>query len=210
MASAERPPPAVRLRAEGIRLPYGQLPTAVHAWVERELGAQVTQARTLAGGISPGCAARLCTADGRVFFLKAVGAGLNPDTPGLFRQEISVLRLLPRAPYRPALLATFDHGSWVGLLMEHVAGWHPDFADAHDTSAAWRAVRAQARELTPGPAGLRITTMREMALRWAGRWRAVAADPGRYLPGWAAARRARGPAHRPADRHRRVAGLAQP
>ena len=29
--------------------------------------------------------------------------------------------------------------------------------------------------------------MAEMAVRWAGRWRIIAADPGRYLPGWAAA-----------------------
>jgi serine/threonine protein kinase len=163
------------------------VPFIVRDWAERELGGPVTGARTLAGGMSPGCAVRLRTTSGQAAFLKAVGTELNPVTPQLFRDEISVLRRLPRAPYRPALLATFDEGGWVALLMEYVEGSHPDLTDTSDAAAAWRAVRAQARELTPGPPGLPVITMAQMAVRWAERWRIIAADPGHYLPGWAAA-----------------------
>lgn len=181
------PRPGIQLRAAGVRLPYGDVPLSVRHWAEREIGGPVAGARTLAGGMSPGCAVRLHTTGGQAAFLKAVGAELNPVTPQLFRDEISVLRRLPHAPYRPALLATFDEGGWVALLMEYVEGSHPDFTDDRDAAAAWRAVRAQARELTPGPPGLPITTMAETAVRWCERWRVIAADPGHYLPGWAAA-----------------------
>jgi len=72
----------------------------VREWAEAELGAPVAGARTLAGGMSPGCAVRLTGTGGQAAFLKA-----------------------------------------------------------------------QARELTPGPAGLPITTMAGMAARWGERWR---------------------------------------
>jgi hypothetical protein len=221
--------PAVAPRAAGVRLPYPRLPEAVRGWAERTLGAPVIEARTQPGGMSPGCAARLRTATGAAAFLKAVGPELNPDTPALFRHEIAVQRVLPPVPYRPTVIASYDDGDWVGLLLEDVEGRHPDFAvpdlpaatnthapdtpthaadrhaadrraaDAHaadphaagthasDGTAVWRTVRQQARELTPAPAGLDITTLAESAQRWAERWQDIAADPGRYLPGWAAA-----------------------
>ena len=177
---------AARPRAAGVRLPYGRLPAAVRGWAEDELGAPVTGARTQAGGMSPGCAARLRTADGGAAFLKAVGPELNPDTPGLFRHELTVLRALSPAPGRPRLLASYDDGSWTGLLLEDVEGRHPDLTDAATAAAVWDAVTAQARELTPAPAGLRISTLADNARKWAQRWRLVAEEPARYLPDWAA------------------------
>jgi hypothetical protein len=192
-------------------VPYARLPEAVRGWVEQTLGAPVVAAHTQAGGMSPGCAARLRTAAGAAFF-KAVGPELNPDTPTLFRHEIAVQRVLPPVPYRPALIASYDDGDWVGLLLEDVEGRHPDFAvpalpaatgthaagrhaagthaadaDASDSAAVWRTVRQQVRELTPAPAGLDIATLADSAQRWTERWQDIAADPGRYLPGWAAA-----------------------
>ena len=196
MTSADRPPAppatAVAPRAAGVRLPYERLPAAVRCWAEELLGAPIVQARTQVGGMSPGCAARLTAADGSAAFLKAVSSGQNPDTPTLFRHEITVQRVLPRAPYRPAMIASYDDGDWVGMLLEDVEGRYPDFSgagvtSAADTSAVWSAVRRQARELTPAPPGLSITTAAQNAQRWAERWRIVAADPQRYLPGWAAA-----------------------
>jgi hypothetical protein len=143
--------------------------------------------------MSPGCAARLtAAAGGGAAFLKAVSSGQNPDTPTMFRHEITVQRALPRVPYRPAMIASYDDGDWVGMLLEDVEGRYPDFSgagvtSAADTAAVWSTVRRQARELTPAPAGLTITTAAQTAQRWADRWQIVAADPHRYLPAWAAA-----------------------
>ena len=55
------------------------------AWVE---------AVSQAGGFSPGTADRVGTAEGRRAFVKAVSTAHNPDTPGLNRREVGVLRSL--------------------------------------------------------------------------------------------------------------------
>ena len=78
--------------------------------------------------MSPGCATRLTCADGTRAFVKAVGAELNPDTPGLFRREIGVLDHLGEHELWARLLASYDDGAWVALLIEDVEGRHPDFA----------------------------------------------------------------------------------
>jgi Phosphotransferase enzyme family len=192
MTSADRPTAPAAPRAAGVRLSYELLPAAVRSWAEELLGAPVVRARTQVGGMSPGCAVRLTAADGTAAFLKAVSSGQNPDTPTLFRHEITVQRVLPRVTYRPAMIASYDDGDWVGMLLEDVEGRYPDFSgvgatSAADTIAVWSTVRRQARDLTPAPAGLSITTAAQTAQRWAERWRIVAADPQRYLPGWAAA-----------------------
>jgi hypothetical protein len=198
MTTAEPPAagPAVAPRARGVRLPYERLPATVRDWVEDVLGAPVVAARTQVGGMSPGCAARLTTAAGGAAFLKVVSSAQNPDTPNLFRRELTVQRVLRPVPYRPAMIAGYDDGNWVGLLLEDVEGRYPDFSghgarSAADTATAWDTVRRQVRELTPAPAGLTITTAEpittaeQSARRWVGRWELVAAEPDRYLPGWA-------------------------
>jgi len=108
------------------RLPYDQVPRPVRRWVETVLGSHVVSSVTQVGGMSPGCAARLLTADGGRAFIKAVSTRLNPSTPELFRHEINVLSAIGTAPYRPAMLATYDRGDWVALLLEDVEGRHPD------------------------------------------------------------------------------------
>lgn len=172
-------------RAVGVRLPYEQVPDGVRRWVEAELGAPVTAARTQPGGMSPGCAARLLLADGRRAFVKAVGAELNPDTPDLFRHEIQVLRHLDPVDYRPDVLATYDDGGWVGLLLEDVDGRHPDLTAPADIESVWRAVAEQAAELTPAPRGLQIPRLVDNVGRWGESWDAIAAEPDRCLPEWA-------------------------
>ena len=72
--------------------------------------------------MSPGCATRLTCADGTRAFVKAVGAELNPDTPGLFRREIGVLDHLGEHELWAPLLASYDDGAWVALLIEDVEG----------------------------------------------------------------------------------------
>ena len=78
-------------RAVGVRAAYAAVPPPVRAWVDSTLGSPVVEAREQVGGMSPGCATRLTCADGTRAFVKAVGAELNPDTPGLFRREVGVL-----------------------------------------------------------------------------------------------------------------------
>lgn len=173
-------------RAVGVRLAYERVPAPVRDWVDATLGSPVRSAATQAGGMSPGCAARLVTADGRRAFCKAVGPELNPDTCTMFRHEMQVLRHLPDAPYRPRVLAGFDDGAWVGLLLEDVDGAHPDLRDADTFTTVARTVVRQAIELTPAPAGLNVPALRAVAQRWAASWQAMRDDPA-PLPPWAGA-----------------------
>jgi hypothetical protein len=112
------------VRALGPRLPYEAAPGPVRAWVDRQLGSQVVASSTQYGGFSPGVAARLVTASGRRAFVKAVGIELNPDSPGLFRQESVVMQALDplRLSQAPRLYGGYDDGAWVALLLEDIEG----------------------------------------------------------------------------------------
>lgn len=116
-------------RAAGVHLPYAEVPARVRAWVDETLGSPVTEAADQQGGMSPGCATRVVAADGTRAFVKAVGPELNPDTPGLFRREMAALRLIGDDPLWAAMLASYDDGAWTAILLEDVAGRHPDLAD---------------------------------------------------------------------------------
>jgi hypothetical protein len=122
-------------RAVGVRLPYDGVPAPVRAWVEDTLGSPVVDMVEQVGGMSPGCATRLTCADGTRAFLKAVGAALNPDTPGLFRREVGVLGHIGAHDLWARLLASYDDGDWVALLIEDVEGRHPDFSDEAELGA---------------------------------------------------------------------------
>ncbi len=116
-------------RAVGVRTPYAAIPRAVRDWVDLFLGSPIVEAIDQIGGMSPGCATRVVCADGTRAFVKAVGSELNPDTPNLFRREITVLGLLGSHPLWADLLASYDAGGWVGLILEDVDGSHPDLSD---------------------------------------------------------------------------------
>lgn len=122
-------------RAVGVRLSYDAVPILVRTWVEQTLGSPVVSVAEQVGGMSPGCATRLTCADGTRAFVKAVGASLNPDTPSLFRREIGVLTHIGEHPLWARLLASYDDGDWVALLIEDVEGRHPDFTDDADLGA---------------------------------------------------------------------------
>jgi hypothetical protein len=175
------------MRATGSRLPYGSVPEPVRAWVSALAGA-VSVVQEHRGGMSPGCATSLRAADGRLLFVKAVGAELNPQTVALFRYEAAILPVLPPVPYRPGLLAGYDRDGWAALLLEHADGRPPDFADPADRRAVADVVTAQVGELTPPPAGAQVLPLAETVRRWVARWSDVQADPAAYLPGWAAVR----------------------
>ncbi|WP_149814702.1 hypothetical protein [Serinicoccus marinus] len=78
----------------GVRLGWADLPERVHDWAEQVLGARVVRAESQPTGFSPGSADRVETADGRRAFVKAVSSEQNPDSPGLHRREVAVLRSL--------------------------------------------------------------------------------------------------------------------
>ncbi|MFZ2015705.1 MAG: phosphotransferase [Nocardioides sp.] len=116
-------------RAVGVHLPYEEVPARVRAWVDHALGSPVVSWDEQVGGMSPGCVTRVVAADGVRAFVKAVGAELNPDTPGLFRREIAALTLLGPGPLWADLHTSYDDGDWVALMLEDVEGRHPDLAD---------------------------------------------------------------------------------
>lgn len=116
-------------RAVGVHLPYEEVPARVRAWVDDALGSPVVSWVEQVGGMSPGCVTRVVAEDGGRAFVKAVGAELNPDTPGLFRREIAALTLLGPGPLWADLHTSYDDGGWVALLLEDVEGRHPDLAD---------------------------------------------------------------------------------
>jgi hypothetical protein len=80
--------------AEGLRVDWKQVPEPVQTAIEGVCGARVVQAWTQPGGFSPGLAARVRCESGARFFVKAVSADANPDSPGLHRQESQILAAL--------------------------------------------------------------------------------------------------------------------
>jgi hypothetical protein len=116
-------------RSAGTHLPYAAVPAVVRAWVEETLGSSVVTTLEQTGGMSPGCVTRLVCADGTRAFVKAVGAELNPDSPALYRREVLALGLIGSHELWADLLASYDDGQWVALLLEDVDGQHPDTGD---------------------------------------------------------------------------------
>ncbi|HET7309790.1 MAG TPA: phosphotransferase [Mycobacteriales bacterium] len=114
------PPPA-----EGVRVPYDDLPPHVHEWVDGTLGSPVTRSETQPGGFSPGVAARVVCADGTRAFVKAVAESANPHSPDMHRREARITAALPAAAPAPKLVASYDDHGWVALLLEDIDGRHP-------------------------------------------------------------------------------------
>src|SRR3954447_20073615 len=111
--------------AAGVRLPYGDLPQHVRGWVDEALGSPVVSAETQEGGFSPGVAARLVCADGTRAFVKVVSSEANAESPDMHRREAKITAGLPDAAPAPRLLASYDEGTWVALLLQGVEGRHP-------------------------------------------------------------------------------------
>ena len=172
-------------RAAGVRLEYAALPGRVRAWVQAELGSPVTSAVTQAGGFSPGAAARLVTASGGRAFVKAVGPELNPKTPELFRMERVAMESLPASPHAPRLLAAYDDGDWVALLLEDVEGRLPGHPwTAGDADLVFDALAELTAGLhpSPWPAAPRAEVK---SAEFLGRWPLVREAPPPGLDRWA-------------------------
>jgi hypothetical protein len=111
--------------AQGIRLPYDEAPAELRAWVDDTLGSPVVTAVTQPGGFSPGVAARLVCADGSRAFCKAVSSLANADSPQMHRDEARNAATLPATAPVPRLIASYDDGIWVALLLEDASGRQP-------------------------------------------------------------------------------------
>ena len=174
-------------RAVGVRLPYDSVPAAVRSWVEDRLGSPVVRTAEQVGGMSPGCATRLTCADGTRAFVKAVGSELNPDTPGLFRREIVVLGHLGEHELWARLLASYDDGAWVALLVEDVDGRHPDFTHPDELEAVLTGTDRLAAVLQERgvPASVDLVDVASVFRRWADCLETLADAPAETpLPPW--------------------------
>ena len=174
-------------RAVGVRIGYAAVPTAVRAWVEEVLGSPVVSTAEQVGGMSPGCATRVTCADGTRAFVKAVGAELNPDTPVLFRREVAVLGHLGAHELWARLLASYDDGAWVALLIEDVEGRHPDFTrddEVHDVLTGVDRLSAVLRERAIPPS-VDLVDVSHVFGKWADSLDALAdAAPATPVPEW--------------------------
>ena len=175
-------------RAVGVRQPYAAVPDRVRAWVEDTLGSPVVAAAEQVGGMSPGCATRLRCADGTRAFVKAVGPELNALTPHLFRHEAAMLDHLGAGPLWAPLLASYDEPEgWVALLLEDVAGRHPDLSDDQDAARVLAAVDVFVDRLAGRGEGVedRFGRLSESLGRFASMWPDLDDVPATLLPGWA-------------------------
>jgi len=163
--------------AAGVHLPWAEVPGAVQTWAAGVGGGAPRSVRDMAGGFSPGATTVLDCPGGAVF-VKAVGAGLNPDSPDLHRREAVVSASLPAAPVLPRLLDVYDDGDWVALAFEAIDGRPPGHPwEAHELRDAVRALDALHYALTPNPVAEAEPATVGLA-RLLGGWAELAAMPG--------------------------------
>src|SRR3954463_12133596 len=138
--------------AAGVRIRWTDVPPHVRRGVEDILGSPVIEARSQAGGFSPGTADRVRTADGRRAFVKAVTPAVNERSAVLARQEMRITAALPDHAPTPRLLDGFDDGEWVVLVLEDVEGAPPRTPWVRgELDAAVTGLRELAAALTPAP-----------------------------------------------------------
>src|SRR4051794_7326732 len=163
------------------RPPYDALPDLVRQWADRVLGSPVVTWSSEAGGFSPGVAARVGCADGTRAFLKAVSAEVNPRSPQMHRTEARVTATLPADLGSPRLLADYDDGTWVALLLEEVPGRPPAMPwQPAELAAALRALD----RLAVVPATADLPPIGDAMADELTGWRTLAADPPGDLAPW--------------------------
>jgi aminoglycoside phosphotransferase (APT) family kinase protein len=160
---------------------YEALPAAVRAWVDDALGSAVSAWTSEPAGFSPGVAARVTCTNGTRAFVKAVSAEVNPISPQMHRTEAQVTAALPPEVGAPALLGTYDDGTWVALRLEQVPGRPPSSPwQPAELAAALRALDRLAD--VPAMPGL-PTAYAVLADEFTG-WRSLADDPPADLAPW--------------------------
>ncbi|HEY0002903.1 MAG TPA: aminoglycoside phosphotransferase family protein [Actinoplanes sp.] len=172
------------VQATGVRIGWRDMPAPVQARVEQIIGGRVIEAVSQTGGFSPGTADRVCTADGRRAFVKAVTPMINLRSAELARQELLITAALPAHAPVPRMLGGFDDGEWVVLVLADVEGVHPrtPWVD-REVDAAVTTLRELAAALTPAPPIELPTATDNFGGDFAG-WDQVAADPPADLEPW--------------------------
>ena len=173
--------------AVGVRIGWRVLPKPVRARVEEMIGGgPVVEARSQAGGFSPGTADRVRTVSGRRAFVKAVSPAINTRSAELARQEMRITAALPEHAPTPRMLGGFDDGDWVVLVLEDIDGAHPRTPWVEsEIETAVTGLRELAAALTPPPLADAPRAADHFAGDFAG-WDEVAADPPADLDPWAA------------------------
>jgi aminoglycoside phosphotransferase (APT) family kinase protein len=170
--------------ARGERLPWEGLPPEIRAAIEQRLDAPVARAVTRPGGFSPGLAATLELADGRLVFAKAVGPEPNPDSAGLHRSEARIAAALPPSTPAPRLFFSVEHEGWVTLVFEHVDGHEPELPwRTEELERVLAALTELADALSPSPlAAPPVGTHFDENFRG---WRTLAAGNDAEIDAWA-------------------------
>ncbi len=167
--------------AEGVRPGWSALPDAARSALVRWLGSLVEAAESQPGGFTPGIAARIRTADGARYFVKAAGPIPNRDTPGMHRREAQILAAMPAGVAVPRLLWTYDdaESGWVLLVFQDIEGRHPHMPwkmDELDRVVDGLANLADALTPSPLPASL-FGSARGAFDRSINGWRQLAEGP---------------------------------
>ena len=167
--------------AEGVRPAWSTLPDAAGSELEGWLGSAVTTAESQAGGFSPGIAARIRTAGGDRYFVKAVGPRPNRDSPGMHRREAQIVAAMPEGVAVPRLLWSHDdeESGWVILLFRDIEGRHPEMPWRSDELD--RVIDGIAKlhdALTPSPLPVSLAgSARRAFQRGINGWRQLAEGP---------------------------------
>ena len=166
------------MERSGRRAEWQSVPLHVRDAIDAIAGSRVLCSTNLAGGFSPGPAARCELADGRRVFVKACGVELNSFAPRLHRREAAVMAALPAQLPVPRLLGVHDDGQWVALVLDHIDGRMPVAPlSGDDIAAILGAVEVLADLGTPAPdAGIAPVGSHETASGRPYRWRLIAAD----------------------------------
>jgi aminoglycoside phosphotransferase (APT) family kinase protein len=177
--------------AEGARVDWESVPPPVRRGIEDICGSAVVRARTQPGGFSPGVAARLECADGTRWFVKAVSADANPQTPVLHRREAEILRALDPVITAgdlpvPRLHGTLEADGWTALVLDDIDGRHPRLPwEPADLAEVLAAADELAEVLTPAP--IAAPDLAEKFDEDFSGWRTLAAEVPAGLDSWSRA-----------------------
>ncbi len=157
------------------RLTWPHLPPTIRALIEERCGSPVVDAASQGGGFTPGFASVLTCADGGKHFVKAASAKAQKLFADSYREEARKLQVLPAEVPAPQLSWLHD-GDWVVLGIEYVEGRAPrrPWRQA-ELDAALDALEVVARELTPAPEDLHLTSFADELAGWPEYWEHVAA-----------------------------------
>ncbi len=174
--------------ASGQRVQWQELPERLKDWVGDVLGGPIVTADSQIGGFSPGTADRVQTASGDRAFVKAASSAQNEFTPRLHRQEAHVVAHLPRTRYTPSLIAVYDDGDWVAMVLEDIDGRPPSLPWRLDElDAVMTALDELAHLLTPSPLHHLDSMVDAYAETFAG-WERIRSNPPPVLDDWVRAR----------------------